>query len=486
MDINELKTLIASDESRTLELKKSTGELKDGMHAACAFLNTEGGWLIFGISPKSLKIIGQEVTDTTQREIAHALSGLEPAVDIRTLYIDVPDRPGYKIIAMHFEGWGWGKRPHTFHGCPYYKVESTTKVMPQYMYDERIRVHQLQPFSWEDLPANGISIEDLNEKFIQGCIRNGVDGGRIPSSALNAPIADTLSKWNLLNNGTLTNGAVMLFSNKINMYPNFRLRMARFLGTDKDEFIDNQRAEGNFFDLLDAGLAFCFKHLNLSGKITNRSVYREERLEIPYRALRETIINSLCHRQWEKRNLTNSIAIYDDRVEIGNPGVFPPQITEENIKLPHDSYPYNMNIAETLYKSMLLENWGSGTRRIIEACQEQGVEEPTWRQEGGFVYVTFKRPQHGIIETHTRSTPQVPPNYPLSTPQVNLLIKKISGTYLSLKELADLCKISDLKYFRESFIKPALEQGIIERQYPNHPNHPRQKYRLRETKKGNN
>ena len=59
MDFNELKALIASDESRTLELKKSTGELKDGMHAACAFLNTEGGWLIFGIAPKSLKIIGQ-------------------------------------------------------------------------------------------------------------------------------------------------------------------------------------------------------------------------------------------------------------------------------------------------------------------------------------------------------------------------------------------------------------------------------------------
>ena len=87
------------------------------------------------------------------------------------------------------------------------------------------------------------------------------------------------------------------------------------------------RVKGNFFDLLDAGLAFCFKHLNLSGKITNRSLQREERLEIPYKALREAIINSLCHRQWEKYNLLNSIAIYDDRVEIGNPGILPSQIT---------------------------------------------------------------------------------------------------------------------------------------------------------------
>ena len=62
MTIDDITTLIASDESRTLELKKSTGELKDGMHAVCAFLNTEGGWLIFGITPKSLKNVGQQVT----------------------------------------------------------------------------------------------------------------------------------------------------------------------------------------------------------------------------------------------------------------------------------------------------------------------------------------------------------------------------------------------------------------------------------------
>ena len=61
MTIDDIRTLIASDESRTLELKKSTGELKDGMHAVCAFLNTEGGWLIFGITPKSLKIVCQQV-----------------------------------------------------------------------------------------------------------------------------------------------------------------------------------------------------------------------------------------------------------------------------------------------------------------------------------------------------------------------------------------------------------------------------------------
>ena len=66
MTIDDIKEIIANDEHRTLELKKSTGELKEAMHTACAFLNTDGGWLLFGITPTSLKIIGQEVTDNTQ------------------------------------------------------------------------------------------------------------------------------------------------------------------------------------------------------------------------------------------------------------------------------------------------------------------------------------------------------------------------------------------------------------------------------------
>ena len=105
MTIEEIRALVAADESRTLELKKTTGELKDGMHAACAFLNSEGGWLIFGVLPKSLKIVGQEVSDHTQQEIAQAIAGIEPAADLRVEYVDVPEHPGNKVIALHFDGW---------------------------------------------------------------------------------------------------------------------------------------------------------------------------------------------------------------------------------------------------------------------------------------------------------------------------------------------------------------------------------------------
>lgn len=283
----------------------------------------------------------------------------------------------------------------------------------------------------------------------------------------------------------------MLFSNNIDEYPQFRLRMARFLGTDKNEFIDNQRAEGNFFDLLDAGMAFFFKHLNLSGKITNHSLQREERLEVPYHALREALINSLCHRQWEKHNLTGSIAIYDDRIEIANPGIFPPQISPESIKEPHESYPYNLKIAEALYKSTYLESWGSGAKRIMDACREQGVDEPTWRWDGGFVIVTFKRPgkatseqdanTHPVPNQHSTSSIPVPHQFSTSSLPVKTLIEKATDNFMTVWQLAELCGLKDIRYFRKNYLNPALEEGAIERQYPEQPKHPKQKYRLTES-----
>ncbi len=155
MNIEDIKKIIQSDETRTLELKKSTGELKDGMHSACAMLNGDGGWLVFGITPKSLKIQGQMVTDNTRQDIANALTGLDPSVDVRVEYIDVPDsKIGEQVIAMHFDGWVKGMHPYTFRGCPYYKPESITKVMPQDMYEERLKECDPFRFAWENKYAD--------------------------------------------------------------------------------------------------------------------------------------------------------------------------------------------------------------------------------------------------------------------------------------------------------------------------------------------
>ena len=118
------------------------------------------------------------------------------------------------------------------------------------------------------------------------------------------------------------------------------------------------------------------------------------------------VINALCHRQYERYNLTIGIAIYDDRIEIENPGILPPQITPENILQPHISYPYNPLIANVLYSTTYIENWGSGVKRIMEACQKRGVPAPTWTVNGGFVVVTFMRPTKSVTQGVTQGVTQ--------------------------------------------------------------------------------
>lgn len=59
----------------------------------------------------------------------------------------------------------------------------------------------------------------------------------------------------------------------------------------------------------------------------------------------------------------------------------------------------------------------------------------------------------------------------------------MGDSYMTMRDMADICGIKDLKYFRESYITPALEEGLIERLYPNQPKHPKQQYRLTEVAK---
>jgi ATP-dependent DNA helicase RecG len=211
----------------------------------------------------------------------------------------VQDADGSKVIAIHFEAYVWGKPPYTFHGCPYYKVESTTMRMPRDMFTARLITANVKMHSWEQQVADRITFDDLNQDRVKNAVMVGVEAGRINTEALHDSVYNILNKWSLLTkDGQPNNAAALLFGTKSYIYPQFKLQMARFVGNTKREFLDMINANGNLFELLDAGTAFFFKHLFQSGKVVG--FIREDRLEIPAEALRETFINALCHRQWEK------------------------------------------------------------------------------------------------------------------------------------------------------------------------------------------
>lgn len=105
--------------------------------------------------------------------------------------------------------------------------------------------------------------------------------------------------------------------------------------------------------------------------------------------LREALINALCHRDYDIYQCSIGIAIYDDRIEIESPGLLPRELTPKTIKRSHKSYPRNEIVATVLYQITYLEKWGSGIKRIMDACKAEGSPQPFWSEEGGYTVVTF-------------------------------------------------------------------------------------------------
>lgn len=83
-----VKQLIAEKENGQVEFKETTGQLERGMETLCAFLNSEGGTVLFGVTDKG-KIIGQEVSDKTKRDIAEAIRRFEPFATLEVSYISI-------------------------------------------------------------------------------------------------------------------------------------------------------------------------------------------------------------------------------------------------------------------------------------------------------------------------------------------------------------------------------------------------------------
>lgn len=476
MEYQEIEALIALKESKNLEFKESTGQLDRSMETLCAFFNGDGGIVLYGVKDNG-NVVGQEVSDSTKRAIAEAINRIEPFVSLEINYVRIPNSDKFVII-VNAEKQRF-MRPFAYKGRAYLRIESTTTVMPQEQYNHLL-MQRGGKYGWEAMVNPDLKISDLDENAILGAVREGIRNGRLPEVTIREEIPTILRKFGLLRDGNLNNAAAVLFGLDFYDYPQCLLRMARFKGTTKEEFIDNQRAEGNIYTLLDAAMAFFFKHLSLSGKING--LYREEELSIPYKALRECCINSLCHRSYHHPGSSVSIAIYDDRVEITNTGTFPADLPVERLMQEHDSKPQNPIIANVLYKSKILESWGRGIGTMVDECKRVGLPAPEFKTDGYFVTVVFRYNRNGVnlqlVNNNPTSTQQVPNKYPTSTQQVLELVGILKDGEYSVREIMSFLMLKDRVNFIYKYLTPALEEGLVSMKYPDNPKHPKQKYML--------
>jgi ATP-dependent DNA helicase RecG len=384
MDLEGLRQLVAQGESERLEFKKTTGELKDGLTTVCAMLNGRGGRVLFGVTPSG-KIVGQEVTDNTLQEVAQAIRKLEPPALIEQRQVRIRDK--LQVLILEAEQGSAG--PYTFDGRAYQRVGPTTSRMPQPEYERLLLVRTHSVHRWESQPAAGYTLDDLDTKEIEKTSRSAVEAGRLEATVTTP--GEALDRLHLRLDGGLLRAAVVLFSQRLLPdYPQCSLRMARFKGTTKTEFLDQRQLEGHAFRLLEEADLFLKRHLPVAGRIQQDELERHDQPVYPPLALREALVNALCHRDYVNPGGAVNVAIFDDRLEITSTGLLPAGISVADLKREHVSRPRNPLIAEVFFRRGLIERWGRGTQKIVELCVAAGQPEPDFEEQAGSVVVRFR------------------------------------------------------------------------------------------------
>ena len=471
-DRKHLSALVREGEGPTLEFKRSTGELKEAMQTLCAFLNGSGGMVLFGVRPDG-RAEGQEVSDKTLRDIAQAGERFEPPADFTLQRLRVG--PGREVLAVAVQA-----RPDTgpfvYDGRAYERVASTTRRMPQAKYEKRLldRAHGRR--RWENEPAGGLTLKDLDRKEILRTRELAIQQNRI-SADTGRDIGEILDRLGLRMAGVLTQAAQVLYGKRfLPDYPQCLLKMGRFRGTEiTGEIVDNRQEHMNAFAMVREGMAFLERTMPLGARFPTGQIFREDRFPVPLDALREILLNAVMHRDYSHYSGHVAIVIFDDRIEIRSYGRLPTGITVKQLSGKHDSKPVNPSIAEAFHRTGAVEVWGRGTNRVIAACEKHGAAPPVFEEDQGFVHVTFKAQITATGETPTQLESE------LESELESLDCRVLAALREQPLGKGPLAKILGQKQASgplHQAIRALLAKGLIERTVSDKPKSRLQKYKL--------
>jgi ATP-dependent DNA helicase RecG len=364
-------------ESETIEFKKSTAELKEAVISITAMLNKHGhGAVFFGIDDRTGKVLGMSIGRNTLKEITQAVvDNTEPKVFPNVEHRKIDDKD---CIVVEAHGVN---TPYFAYGRAYIRVGESDKALS--VHEIEARILSRKKLLWES-EISGRQLKDVDVKTLKDYMKMANDEGRINFKYSN--VKTTLRKLHLLSGEKLLKAAEVLFCNDNSM----EVQAAVFAGTDKVTFLDIKKFKGNIFSLRKQAEAYVKEHIKWRAEITSGP--RKEIPEIPVDAIREAIGNSLCHRDYTNPK-GNEVAVFKDRVDIYNPGVFPDELSPEDF-IKGDGYSILRNplIAETMYMSADIEKWASGLKRIYDECTATGIKVEFKRVKTGFV-VSFHRPK---------------------------------------------------------------------------------------------
>jgi len=331
------------------------------------------------------------------------------------------------------------------------------------------------------------TLDDLDSDRINRFLVLARRGRNFPLPDVTPP-HEVLEHLNLLDKGRPTNAAILLFGRRPQRFLiTSEVKCAHFHGFEVEKPIPSYQVyKGTVFDLVDQAKDFVLSKIDLWVGTRAESTQVPTKYEIPQEVVAEAIVNAVVHRDYTS-NASVQVMLFKDRLEVWNPGTLPPTLTLEKLRGPHASVPHNPLIAEPMYLAKYIERMGTGVRDMIRRCLDAGLAEPEIRIDGGFFVLTIRRK---ITESEAQSGAQItapvtPPVTPPVVPPVGefvirFLVLLADRGPLSNYEILDAFQLKDRRRLRDTYIDPALADGLVERTIPDKPTSRLQKYRLTE------
>lgn len=357
-------------EWQRLERKASFG--REVVKTVAAFCNTEGGVIELGVGddghPTGRLTVGGNTLEGWANNIKRETdpgqtpSMVEEERQGRTVVIiRVPVSPIKPVLA---------------HGAGYRRVGRTNQTMG---YGEMERLfEQTTGRSWDSHHCPDASLADISGERV-GEFVAGVGEARDHEMPGNAEAV--LAKLGLIRDEALSLGAVLLFGTDPQAYlPQSVVKCARFAGRDSREFVDEKTLYGGVLRQVEEAYQFALRHTSKAIAVEAKP-RRRETWEYPPDAVRELLVNAICHRDYQHTGNVQ-LRIYDGLLEVWTPGGLPDGVTAEMLQREHESMPRNPLIANAFFLTGLIEQWGWGTLRAIDACRDAGLPDPEFEDQG--------------------------------------------------------------------------------------------------------
>ncbi len=468
MNIKTVSKPIGSRESTTIEWKPSLSQINEIIESIVAFANTEGGKLFVGVSEKG-GLVGVTIGKGTVENLANKIAQhTEPKIQPRITVKKIEDK---EIIVVEVKASG--DKLILADGRPYKRVGPSTRQMGKDEYEERIFEKHKSKLYFDEQICKDAKITDISKEKLSTFVKKAKQERGLnidPGSS----VTDILRKLKLIKDGKLTNAAILLFGkNTQDFFLQAELKAIRFKGLDETRpMLDFKTIGGDAIILLEKAESFIYDHIPMRAWIESGKLQRQEKWLYPEEAIREALANALAHRDYASPGKVQ-VRIFDDRLEIWNPGLLPPQLTVEKLKGKHDSIPRNPLIARAFFWIKFAEDVGSGTSKIVQWCKEWGLPEPTYEEAGGSFVTVFYNPkqadgsQQGSEKQVGGSAEKMRREYGENAEKVLVSIK--TDLFVKTHEIADRTRFSQRTV--ENAIAKLKKAGLLKRIGPDKGGH---------------